>query len=167
MLSLLYIRRVVNTTLMNFLLPNSFKRIGAVIAPSGFAIWLCMQFGYVTRLLTFLFGERLAEGSVPPYHLVNVICAVVSFLSFLAGVFFLTFSREKIEDELVQKTRLESFQFAALVQIVFLITGFISMMVYKEPGDGGLMLFFIAVIFTFWLSFLARFHYIFHIRLKQ
>ena len=153
-------------TFMNFLLPNRFKKVGAIIAPMGFLIWLCMQRGLVTRVLFFVFGESTGGQNSPPYHLANILIAIISFFAFLGGIYFVTFSKEKIEDEMVQRTRLDSFQFAALVQIVFIIIGFLAMIFFKEPGEGGLMLFFISVIFLFWLCFIGRFNYILHIKIK-
>lgn len=148
---------------MTYLLPHRFKKIGAVIAPIGFALWIFMQLGMVTRALNFCFGEN--ENHHNAYHVVNVCIAVISFFSFLAGIYFITFSKEKIEDEMVQRTRLDSFQFAALTQIIFIIMGFFSMMIIEEPSQGGLMLFFISLIFLFWLSFICRFNYILHIKI--
>ena len=106
---------------MKYLLPHRFKKIGAIVAPIGFALWICMQFGFVTKVLIFLFGESPATQSNSPYHIVNVCVAILSFFSFLAGIYFVTFSKEKVEDEMVQRTRLDSFQFAALAQIIFII----------------------------------------------
>lgn len=150
---------------MKFLLPHRFKKIGAIIAPTGFILWVCMQRGLVTSALSFFLGETgAAQGS--PFHIVNVIVASISFFSFLSGIYFVTFSKEKVEDEMVQRTRLDSFQFAALVQLVFIIIGFLAMIIFQEPNEGGLMLFFISVIFLFWLSFIGRFNYVLHVEIK-
>ena len=148
---------------MTYLLPHHFKKIGAVIAPIGFASWVFMQLGMVTHVLNFCFGET--ETHRFAFHVINIIIAILSFFSFLAGIYFVTFSKEKIEDEMVQRTRLESFQFAALMQIIFIIIGFFSMMILEEPSQGGLMLFFISIIFLFWLSFICHFNYILHIKI--
>lgn len=150
---------------MKYLLPHRFKKIGAIIAPVGFAIWICMQFGYVTQVFIFLFGESSGSQGNTSYNIANVCIAIISFFSFLAGIYLVTFSKEKIEDEMVQKTRLDSFQFAALAQIIFIIIGFLLMLFLKEPGEGGLMLFFITIIFLFWLCFIGRFNYIMHIKI--
>ena len=150
---------------MKYLLPHRFKKIGALIAPIGFAVWICMQFGYVTKVLFFLFGESSATQYNSSYHLVNVCFAILSFFFFLAGIYFVTFSKEKVEDEMVQRTRLDSFQFAALAQIIFIIISFLFMLIFKEPGEGGLMLFFIITIFLFWLCFIGRFNFILHIKI--
>ena len=150
---------------MKYLLPYRFKKIGAIIAPIGFVLWICMQFGFISKVLIFLFGESSAPQSNSPYHIVNVCVAIVAFFSFLAGIYFVTFSKEKVEDEMVQRTRLDSFQFAALAQIIFIIISFLFMLLVKEPGEGGLMLFFITTIFLFWLCFIGRFNYILHIKI--
>lgn len=147
---------------MELLLPNRFKGYGLFMAPFGFVIWLAMQLGF-TKIFMLLF---LSEGS-PAIRTINIIVAIISFFSFLSGMYFLAFSKEKVEDEMIQKTRLDSFQFAALVQIIGIIIDFLSMLIFKEPGEGGLMLFFIILLFIFWLSFICRFNYIIHIRIKQ
>lgn len=132
------------------------------MAPLGFVTWLAMQFG-ITKKLMLLF---LSDGS-PAINSINTLVAILSFFSFLVGIYFLVFSQEKVEDEMIQKTRLDSFQFASLVQIVCIILGFLSMLIFKEPDEGGLMLFFIALLFIFWFCFLCHFNYIIHIRIKQ
>jgi len=147
---------------MKLLLPNRFKRFGIFMAPLAFCIWLAMQSGLTKEILLYFFNE--GDSTI---QTINVIIAILSFFSFLAGIYFLAFSKEKVEDEMIQKTRLDSFQFAALVQIICLILGFVSILLYKEPGEGGLMIFFIALLFIFWGSFIGRFNYIIHIRLKQ
>lgn len=151
---------------MNYLLPHRCKKMGAIMAPIGLLLWLCMQTGVVTRVLVFVFGNA-AEGQYSnPYHFANVTIAILSFFSFLSGIYFVTFSREKIEDEMVQRTRLDSFQFAALIQIIAIILGFLAMLIFRDPGESGLLLFFIGILFIFWLSFIGRFNYILHIKIK-
>jgi hypothetical protein len=102
---------------MKLLLPHRYKKIGAVIAPMGLGFWLAMQLGYITKALTHFFGEQENLSTVSAYHSIKVVVAIISFFSFLGGIYFVTFSREKVEDEMVQRTRLDSFQFAALIQI--------------------------------------------------
>jgi hypothetical protein len=68
---------------------------------------------------------------------------------------------------MVQKTRLDSFQFAAFLQIIVTIAGFLFIMFAGDPGESGMMLFFIFLIFLFWLSFIGRFNYILHMKYKQ
>lgn len=151
---------------MNYLLPHRFKKIGALISPIGLLLWLCMQTGVITRVLVFLWGSASEEQHHSQYHLVNVIIAIISFFSFLCGIYLVTFSKERIEDEMVQRTRLDSFQFAALVQIILIILGFLAMLIFNDPGETGLLLFFVGILFCFWLSFIARFNYMLHVKIK-
>jgi hypothetical protein len=149
---------------MKFLLPHRFKRIGAIMAPVGLLGWLLMQMGWIKKMLVLLFD--LSADQLLTRNL-NTLVAAVSFFSFLAGIYMVSFSREKIEDEMVQRTRLESFQFAAVMQLLAVILGFAFMAVYKEPREGGMMLFFISLVGLFWLSFIGRFNYILHLKLRQ
>ena len=138
------------------LLPNRFKKIGLFIAPTGFFIWIAMQIGWVTEISQFI-------GLSNP-KLLNMSFAILGFFSFLFGTYALAFSKEKIEDEMIKNIRLESFQFAALLQIVFLIIGLIWIGFMKSPPkDVGLMLFFIIAIFIFWIIYIIRFNYIVHV----
>ncbi len=162
MLSMLYIYK--NEKRMKFLLPHRFKRLGAVLAPLGLMGWIAMQTGWVKKILVFLF--ELSADQLLARNL-NILMAAVSFFSFLAGIYMLAFSKERIEDEMVQRTRLESFQFAAVMQLLAVILGFAIMAIYKEPREGGMMLFFISLVGLFWLSFIGRFNYILHLKLRQ
>ena len=162
MLSMLYIYK--NEKRMKFLLPHRFKRLGAVLAPLGLMGWIAMQTGWVKKILVFLFD--LSADQLLARNL-NILMAAVSFFSFLAGIYMLAFSKERIEDEMVQRTRLESFQFAAVMQLLAVILGLAIMAIYKEPREGGMMLFFISLVGMFWLSFIGRFNYILHLKLRQ
>lgn len=144
------------------LLPHKFKKYGLFMVPFGFAFWLAMQWGFIEKLMLLIVSENNSA-----IYFANVFVAIVGFFSFLAGIYFLVFSKEKVEDEMVEKTRLESFQFAALVQIIFLILGFFLMLIFKDPGESGMMLFFMLLLFIFWISFIGRFNYIIHIRIKK
>jgi len=152
---------------MKFLLPHRYKKVGTIIAPLGFFLWLCMQLGIINLLLSFQFGKIEYKQGVSNYHLVNVIIAILSFFSFLIGIYFVSFSKEKLEDEMVERTRIESFQFAALVQLISIIFSFLSMLIFDEPDKESIMLFFIGIVFLFWLCFIGRFNYILHIKLKN
>jgi hypothetical protein len=152
---------------MNFLLPHRYKKIGAVIAPLGFCLWLVMQLGYIKNFLVYFFGQQDNGYEWSAYHVVNVVAAILGFFAFLSGLYFVTFSKEELEDEMVQKTRLDSFQFAAFLQIIVTIGGFLFMLFAGDLGEGGMMAFFIALVFLFWLSFIGRFNYILHVKYKQ
>ncbi len=149
---------------MKFLLPHRFKKIGALLAPTGFALWLAMQLGYVKEVLAYFFGHP--PSPLPWHHAVDVLAAVAGFFGFLCGLYFVTFSKEKVEDEMVQRTRLESFQFAAILQILLAIAGFAVMAAGFHPAEGALMVFFISLLLVFWISFIGRFNFILHVKLR-
>ncbi len=144
---------------MPLLLPYHFKKIGLLITPIGLSLWLAMQKGLINTLLS---------DSTTPEHInvLNTASAVVGFFSVLLGLYFLAFSKEKIEDEMIHQLRVESFQFAALLQIIFLITGFATMLFTREPDKEGMLLFFVLVLLVFWTGFILRFHFIVY-RLKK
>ena len=137
------------------------------MAPLGFCLWLAMQLGYIKNVLIYFFGQQDNGYAWSAYHVVNAVAAILGFCSFLAGLYFVTFSKEAVEDEMVQKTRLDSFQFAAFLQIIVTIAGFLFMLFAGDPGEGGMMVFFIVLVFLFWLSFIGRFNYILHVKYKQ
>jgi len=142
------------------LLPNRFKKIGLIIMPLGFFIWIAMQLGWITKISEFIGFTN----SKP----LNTTVAVLGFFSFLFGIYALAFSKEKIEDEMIKNTRLESFQFSAFLQIIFITVSFIWIaFMEKPPKDAGLMLFFILAIFLFWIIYIIRFNYIIHIKVYK
>jgi hypothetical protein len=137
-----------------FLLPYKFKYWGIFMFPLGFMAWTAGQLEYFHPFLksvNFLF---------PGFQII----LLISFFSFLLGLYFLVFSKEKKEDEFILKVRLESSQFAALLQLSFFICSFIYMAISrKEPGGReleGWMLFLLLSIFIFWLSYVIRFNFI-------
>lgn len=140
---------------MKLLLPHSFKRVGAFIAPLGLLLWISLQKGLLNNLFSF-FNQTSVDRVF--YNQLNIFTLTISFFAFIFGIYFLTFSKEKIEDEMIQKTRVDSFQFAALVQFFLIIIGFILMLVVTEPDKEGMMLFFASIVFMFWLSFICRFN---------
>ena len=83
----------------------------------------------------------------------EVIC-----IGLLVGLLLLAFSREKIEDEWIQRVRLESFQWAIMVNSLLLLafivfahgTPFLTVMVYN--------------MFTPLLIFVARYYYVLQLK---
>jgi hypothetical protein len=141
---------------MKFLLPHRFKTIGAVIAPIGIVVWLAWQLGYISVLR----GNEMRS--------LRMGILFTCFFSFLFGLYFVAFSKEKTEDEMVQRIRLESFMFASWVQIVLVIAFFILFLALGEPlRDGGLLLTFVGLVTLFWLSFIVRFNYVLHFKHRQ
>lgn len=151
---------------MKFLLPHRFKKTGLILAPSGFLLWLAMQRGYVTWLCTELFGQDTPQPHYGHYHIINVATAIIGFFSFLIGLYLIAFSKEKIEDEMVQRTRMDSFQIAAFIQLLIIIVGFTSFFFWNIEEEDGLLVLFIIATMLFWISFVVRFNYILHFKIK-
>lgn len=156
---------------LKYLLPHSFKKIGAFMFPLGFIGWVAGQMGFFTNFLFFITGDDktgYSKNSNPIafYHLPNIIFLVLTFFSFIIGLYFISFSKEKKEDEFISKIRLESFQLSALIQLVFFILAFLIMFVFRiEPsGDTGWAIFILSSVFLFWLFYISRFNYVLHWR---
>ena len=129
-----------------FLLPNRFKKIGIILFPIGFIIWIITQRG--------LFNTDLN-------HTMKVITLTLSFFSFLFGLYFISFSKEPIEDEYINSVRLKSFQISSITQMVFFLISFIIMFLFNlEPnGDAGLSIFLLSSIILYWLMYMIIFNY--------
>lgn len=136
-----------------FLLPYKFKYWGAFMFPLGFIGWYAGQMSNVYPWLSFLnFG-------FPYIQIFLIIC----FFSSLFGLLFLIFSKEKVEDEYVQKLRLESFQLAALLQIVYLVYSFIKLAIitkYVINEKEYFVFMFLRVLLVSWLVYIIRFNFI-------
>lgn len=147
---------------MKYLLPHHFKKTGLIIAPLGLFVWLCIQFGLFSQLLAHLSSNEEYSGV---FRSLTFIIAALSLLGFLLGLIFISFSKEKVEDEMIQRIRVESFQIAALVQILFVFSIFTGMIIFGSPNEGLLMLFFIISLALFWVTFILRFSYRLYFRL--
>ncbi len=133
------------------LLPYYFKKIGMILIPFGLIIWCLTQLGYFNNILKNQIGNTT-----------NLYSAVliISFFSFLIGLYFLVFVKEKQEDEFIAHIRLLSFQRATFLQFVYFLFAFIYMLIFKkEPsGDAGLEMFLILSILSFWLFYVLYFN---------
>lgn len=119
-------------------------------APEGLVVTLPTWLSRLMWIDSFGSGEH---GTQTIALLDEVIC-----LSLMIGLLLLAFSREKIEDEWIQRVRLESFQWAILTNSLLLMAfiifahgiPFLQVMVYN--------------MFTPLLIFVARFHYVLHLK---
>jgi hypothetical protein len=82
--------------LANHQIPNNFKKIGGIIFFSSFILLVGNQ----------LFFEKLNLSIIAKYGL-------------LIGMFLWSISKEKIEDELILKLRMQSYTFAFLIVVIF------------------------------------------------
>jgi uncharacterized membrane protein YiaA len=142
------------------LMPHRFKKIGLLITPIGLFLWIAMQIGWISKISTSIGLEEATP--------VNIFVAVLGLLSFLFGIYAISFSKEKIEDEMIKNLRLESFRIAALTQIFLITVGLITVGIMESPPkDAGMLLFFITVIIIFWITYIIRFNYIVHFKIYR
>jgi hypothetical protein len=131
----------------SFLLPNRFKKIGIILFPISFIIWISIQQG--------LFKSEIN-------HTIKVLTLTLSFFSFIFGLYFITFSKEPIEDEYINNVRLKSFQVSSITQMTFFLISFLLMFILNiEPhGDAGFSIFLLSSIILYWLMYIIIFNYI-------
>lgn len=134
----------------NLLLPYSFKRAGTIMLPFGIALWILTQKGVTADYIPM----------VETHQILRVAVLSISFFCFLLGWYFLAFSSERIEDEFVQKLRLQAFHAGALVQILFFfLLAVFFFVVGKEPAnDTGFLILFMAAVFLYWFVYLFYFN---------
>lgn len=133
------------------LLPYYLKKIGIILTPFGLIIWCLTQLGYLNDVV------RNQNGNA---NFLYSPILIFSFFSFLIGLYFLVFVKEKQEDEFIINIRLLSFQRASFLQFIYFLFAFIYMLIFKkEPsGDAGLEMFLILSILSFWLFYVLHFN---------
>ncbi len=131
-----------------FLLSYQFKKAGALMAPLGFLIWALLQ------------RNNILDDE---HNTIKTGLLILGFCSFMIGMFFLVLSREKIEDEYTQKVRLESYQFAAILQFAILFT--LTILAIVSENRLGVFVFEqipVFLIILFWVIYFIRFNWILH-----
>jgi hypothetical protein len=144
-----------------FLFPHQFKIYGWIIAIPSIILGLLILlndfiFEFLTVKLSFKyyftdsFMKTLNDKQVSVLNFTDEIATIGSIM----GLIFIAFSRLKFEDEYVQKTRLESLQWAIYVNFAFLIiaTIFIYDMAYFDV--------LVLNMFTPLVFFIIRFYFI-------
>lgn len=131
------------------MIPNRYKRIGWMVLVPSFILGLFVRFAD----LQFSFLEiskkdkRLLDDDIN-------LTDELALTGIIIGLLLLAFSREKVEDEYIGKIRLESLQWAVLINYILLIIatwlihglGYIDVMTYN--------------MLTVLVIFLIRFHYV-------
>jgi hypothetical protein len=148
----------------SLLLPHRFKKIGWLILVPATILGIILAIGdfdtdwFSTRVFAFFSDEiksgQFAEGGkLFSFIHTNVTNTIVGVL-FLIGALLTAFSREKQEDEYIEKLRLSSLLWAVWVNYILLLLAFIfvygfaflNVMIYN--------------MFTILIIFIARFNYI-------
>ena len=152
------------------LLPHRFKKIGWFILVPATILGIILTFGdfdtewFSTTVFAFFSDEiksgQFAEGGkLFSFIHTNVTNTIVGVF-FLVGSLLTAFSREKQEDEYIEKLRLSSLLWAVWVNYLLLLLAFIfvygfaflNVMIYN--------------MFTILIIFIARFNYILYLNRK-
>lgn len=148
----------------NLLIAHHWKTLGWILAVPAFIggiIYLAsdnpeaLTVTIPEWLTNFLWIESFMSDSKP--QTISLLDELIC-IALLVGLLLLAFSREKVEDEWIQQVRLESLQWAILVNTLLLIAftvfthgmPFLTVMVYN--------------MFTPLLIFVARFYYVLHLK---
>lgn len=131
------------------MIPNRYKRIGWMVLVPSFILGLFVRFADLQ--LGFLEISKNNKSLLDDD--INL-TDELALTGIIIGLLLLAFSREKVEDEYIGKIRLESLQWAVLINYILLIIatwlihglGYIDVMMYN--------------MLTVLIIFLIRFHYI-------
>ena len=141
------------------LLPNRYKFIGwcLLIPATILGLILCFNdfeaFEYQTKVFAILNQGIMSDSKWFGFLKTNISNTVVGVL-FIVGAMFVGFSKEKKEDEFIEKIRLSSLLWAVWVNYGLLILGFL---LFYQIAFVNVMLY---NMFTVLIIFIVRFNYV-------
>ena len=146
-----------------FLFPHRYKNIGWALAIPCLVLGLfchygSFEFSFLEVNLPFqYFGGDISTSGKEVHTNLNFTDELAT-IGLIIGLLFMAFAKEKVEDEYVQRVRLESLQWAIYFNFGFLILATLFV-------HGGLY-FDITIynMFTPLLIFIIRFYYILHLK---
>jgi hypothetical protein len=123
------------------LLPNIYKKIGWISLPFTLAFGIAVNYFYF-EFKNFYIGNRNERGDSDLFSnsiIGNGLTNELALSLFLISLFFISFSKEKNEDEFVNHIRLTSFQWAVifnttvlfLANWIFYMDNFLQVMMYN------------------------------------
>ena len=143
----------------NFLFPNAFKKpslLLLVLSCIGLVFVLNFNDDEAVKIQTNVFALMNDEGFKGPFYFQwtknNILDEIAMTLFIVSGLIF-AFSKEKIEDEMVAKIRLESLVWATYVNYGVLLC--CILFIYGLPFLNVMMY----NMFTLLLFFIIRFHW--------
>ncbi|MCS4237312.1 hypothetical protein [Myroides odoratus] len=144
-----------------FLLPYSYKKVGWVILTCSTLLWLYLtltgqdELSFLETPVFTVAGSYFLTDDAAFFTVIraNITSTLVGSL-FLIGGLLVVFSKERIEDEFIAKLRLQSFQWAFLINYILLFFTFV--LIY------GMEFFYVMIynMFTMLILFIFRFHYL-------
>jgi hypothetical protein len=130
----------------NYLLPHVYKKIGWFITVPFLVLGLFMS--YLSDLFNLFKQPNWLDKMFGQFQ--DEVIAV----GLIVGLLLVAFSREKTEDEYINKIRLESLQISVLINYVLLI---ICILVFYDMDFFSVMVY---NMFTILLLFIIRFNFI-------
>lgn len=101
----------------NLLLPNRFKTIGILLLIPMLALGIAGQF-FDFR---FAFLKMPGAPGITDFIIEQNLTDEVFLTGIISGLLFIAFAREKQEDEFINKLRLESLQWAVIINYILLL----------------------------------------------
>jgi hypothetical protein len=121
------------------LLPNKYKKIGIILLIPSLVLGILVRFrDFSFDFLDLPMGKAISTGSLNLDEQINL-TDELALTGIILGLIFIAFAREKQEDEYINSIRLESLQWAVLINYsllliaTWLVHGFayIDVMVYN------------------------------------
>lgn len=109
--------------MVNYLFPNKYKKLGYILFVSGVILYLLERF-FDIKLETTIFkvyDDRFLGSTTWFDWSIDDISNELSIILLLLGSIFSLFSKEKVEDEFINKIRLESLVLGIYLNIGILI----------------------------------------------
>ncbi|ULQ53269.1 hypothetical protein [Flavihumibacter fluvii] len=114
---------------VKFLFPNRFKMLGWIMAIPAFVLMLFVlhnDFSFAFLDYTAKGSDRLALDNGFIYNVQsNNFTDEIGSLLLISGLLFIAFSKEKDEDEMISKLRLESLLWAVFINSIFVMLAII------------------------------------------
>lgn len=114
---------------VKFLFPNRFKMLGWIMAIPAFVLMLFVlhnDFSFAFLDYTAKGGDKLALDNGFIYNVQsNNFTDEIGSLLLISGLLFIAFSKEKDEDEMISKLRLESLLWAVFINSIFVMLAII------------------------------------------
>ena len=133
------------------LLPSKYKKIGTVILVLSLSLGILVRFrDFQLDFLTVVFKDKPGTMFDDKINFTDEF----ALSGIILGLLFIAFAREKREDEFINRTRLESWQWAVLINYILLLLAtwavhglaYIDVMMYN--------------MLTIPIIFIIRFHYV-------
>ena len=134
-----------------WLFPHSYRLIGWVILLPTIALGLAVLYGdFQWSFLTLPIITMEFPGGKIPVNLTDELAA----LGVIGGLLLIAFSREKVEDEMINQLRLEALQWSVYANYLIL-----SILIVAVHGTDFMMVM-LYNMFTILLVFIARFRWL-------